>query len=154
MSYGSEWKMSGSRIGEVHGGYCNILRQVLNLVPGEAATACFKLANAEKARQADLAIGRFDPHTRIFVLDDRHIRFLRAGYSRPAACEHCLIANQCTQNCPNACPLLNQPADQSSSGDILCKILRKIAVQEILRLGSTLDVSAANPVARLNISLT
>jgi MoaA/NifB/PqqE/SkfB family radical SAM enzyme len=153
LAQGSEWKMSGSRIGEAHGGHCNILRQVLNLVPGEAATACFKLANAEKARQADLAIGRFDPHTRIFVLDDRHIRFLRAGYTRPAACEHCLIAHQCTHNCPNACPLLNQPADQTPGADILCKILRKTASQQIIHLGSTLDVSAANPVARLNISL-
>ena len=154
IEHSSEWKMSGSRISEAHGGHCNILRQVLNLVPGEAATACFKLANAEKARQTDLSIGRYDPHTHIFVLDDRHIRFLRAGYTRPPACAHCLIAYQCTHNCPNACPLLNQPADQTLGGDTLCKILRKTASQQIILLGSTLEVNTANPVARLNLSLT
>jgi pyruvate-formate lyase-activating enzyme len=154
IGHGSEWKISGSRISEVHGGHCNILRQVLNLVPGETATACFKQANAEKARQADLSIGRYDPHSRIFVLDDRHIRFLRAGYTRPPTCTHCLLAYQCTHNCPNACPLLNQPGDQTLDGDILCKILRKTASQQIILLGSTLDVNTANPVARLNISLT
>jgi MoaA/NifB/PqqE/SkfB family radical SAM enzyme len=153
ITHGSEWKMSGSRINEVHGGHCNILRQVLNLVPGDTATACFKLANTEKARRADLSIGLFDSAARIFVLDDRHIRFLRNGYTRPSACEYCLIAYQCTHNCPNACPLVKQATDQTPGSDILCKILRKTASQQIISLGRTLEVSSTHPVARLSLPL-
>jgi uncharacterized protein len=152
-AHGSQWKMSGSRINEVHGGYCNILRQALNLVPGDAATACFKLANAEKAKRAGLSIGRFDSATRIFVLDDAYIRFLRAGYTRPAACEYCLIAYQCTHNCPNVCPLVKQAEEQTPDGDILCKILRKTVNQQIISLGRTLEVSSTHPVARLSLLL-
>ena len=153
-AFGSEWKMSGSRLSEAHEAHCNIFRQVLNLVPGETATACFKITNAEQAKKADLSIGRLDPHTGIFVLDNRHIRHLRAHYTRPASCEHCLIAYQCTHNCPNGCPLLNLQAEADRGGDILCKLLRKVASQEIIRLSSTLEVSPSHPVARLNISLS
>jgi len=153
-AYGSEWKMSGSRLSEVHGAHCNILRQVLNLVPGEAATACFKLTNAEQAKEADLSIGRLDPQTGIFVLDDRHIRALRAHYTRPEGCKQCLIAHQCTHNCPNACPLVNRRAEAEMGGDVLCKLLKQVASQQIIRLSGQLDVSPSNPVASLSISMS
>lgn len=152
-AYGSEWKMSGSRLGEVHGAHCNILRQMLNLVPGDHATACFKLTSSEQAQDADLTIGHFDSKTHIFVLDKRHIHTLIAHYTHPARCQGCLIEYQCTHNCPNGCPLLNSPANPELGGDTLCKLLRKIASQQIIRLGNTLEVSPAHPVASLNLTL-
>jgi sulfatase maturation enzyme AslB (radical SAM superfamily) len=152
--YGVEWKMSGSRLHEIHAAHCNILRQVLNLVPGEAATACFKLVDANQARDADLAIGRFDPGSEIFVLNDRHIRFLRSRYTQPKACTECLIFQQCSHNCPNACPLLNQPAEEMAGGDFLCKLLRQVSTQQLIRLSGMLEVSLSHPVAGLSLSLS
>jgi sulfatase maturation enzyme AslB (radical SAM superfamily) len=153
VSYRGEWKMPGSRLSEIHAARCNIFQQVLNLVPGDAATTCFKITSAEQARQADLSIGRLDPKAHIFVLDDRHTRVLRAGYTRPADCNHCLIEYQCTHNCPNGCPLLKQQAKSGRGGNTLCKILKKAASQQLIQLSGTLEVTPANPAARLNISI-
>jgi sulfatase maturation enzyme AslB (radical SAM superfamily) len=152
--YGVDWKMSGSRLHEIHAAHCNILRQVLNLVPGEAATACFKLVSAEQAKEADLSIGRFDPGSQIFVLNTRHIHHLRIHYTHPKACEACLILHQCSHNCPNACPLLNQPADEAVGGDLLCRLLRQAATQQLIRLSGMLEVGLSHPVARLNLTLS
>ena len=152
--YGADLKMSGSRLHEIHGAHCNILQQVLTLVPGDAATACFKLVSAEQAKEADLSIGRFDQGSQIFVLDQRHIRHLRSQYTRPKNCEQCLIMHQCSHNCPNACPLLNQPADEATGGDLLCKLLRQTASQQLIRLSGMLEVSQSHPVAGLSLSLS
>jgi sulfatase maturation enzyme AslB (radical SAM superfamily) len=152
--YGIDWKMSGSRLHEIHTAHCNIQRQVLNLVPGEAATACFKLVNANQARDADLAIGRFEPSSGIFVVNDRHIRSLHSRYTQPKACAECLIQHQCSHNCPNACPLLNQPADEAVGGDFLCKLLRQASTQQLIRLSGMLEVNVSHPVAGLTLSLS
>lgn len=152
--YGVEWKMSGSRLHEIHGAHCNILQQVLTLVPGETATACFKLVSAEQAKEADLSIGRLDQGSQIFVLDERHIRHLRSRYTRPKKCEQCLILHQCSHNCPNACPLLNQPADEAAGGDLLCELLRQTASQQLIRLSRMLEVNQSHPVAGLSLSLS
>ena len=44
--------LSGTRPDEVHGPYCNVFRQTINLVPGDVAVACFKEVEGANAGRA------------------------------------------------------------------------------------------------------
>jgi sulfatase maturation enzyme AslB (radical SAM superfamily) len=104
--YGVPWLMSGSRSGEIHGRYCHLFRDVLNLVPGDVATACFKVSEAVQARQMGVEIGQMDAGNGRFVLDFQHIQTLRQSLQNtPLPCQNCFNQFHCTFACPDHCPL-------------------------------------------------
>lgn len=54
--YGVPLIYAGTRIHECHGPFCNVLRNVLNLVPGDVVTACFKCNRATRLASAALRL--------------------------------------------------------------------------------------------------
>ncbi|CAG0972687.1 hypothetical protein ANRL4_01367 [Anaerolineae bacterium] len=102
--YGIVWRTSGVRMGEIHGTYCHIFRDVLNLIPGGAATACFCTSDADTVTTRHTAIGHWQPGTP-FPLDLNHIRHMQQVVSSPqGACERCFNRFHCTRGCPEVCP--------------------------------------------------
>lgn len=116
--YGVDWQISGVRPAEVHGPYCNIFRQVLQLVPGDMMSVCFKDTSAEQARARGMTAGHF---MKDLYLEHEHIKVLRMAFTRPAACERCILNYHCTFNCPNSCLLRKE-----TTTDILCQLLKRI----------------------------
>ncbi len=105
QGYGVPLSFSGSRPGEVHGPYCHVFRQVLNLVPGGVATACFKITRAEDARERGLAIGAWRENG-CFDLDIARVDGLRQRLGMlPGACAECFNRYHCARACPDHCPL-------------------------------------------------
>lgn len=101
--YGVHWSTSGSRPGEIHGSYCHVFRDVLNLVPGGVVTACFQATDKGQAEQLQFDIGQF--HENRFVLAEKRIATLRQRLSIvPTRCQSCFNQFHCTRACPNACP--------------------------------------------------
>jgi len=89
-----------------HGRYCHVFRQVLNLVPGGVATACFKIAGAAQARRKGVVIGGVNPETGRFKIDHRRVHELRDQLgSIPSACAGCFNCYHCVRDCPDRCPL-------------------------------------------------
>lgn len=129
--YGVDWRLSGARLAEVHGPYCNIFRQVLQLAPDDVASACFKDVSAAQTHGRGLAIGNFDGTLQI---NHRHIDFLRTSFTRPATCATCFLGYHCTYNCPNACLLKGE-----STTEILCKLLKGIFYHRLVGLGDELS---------------
>jgi len=116
--YGVDWQISGVRPAEVHGPYCNIFRQVLQLVPGDMMSVCFKDTSAEQARARGMTAGHF---MKDLYLEHEHIKVLRMAFTRPSACERCILSYHCTFNCPNSCLLRKE-----NTTDILCQLLKRI----------------------------
>jgi uncharacterized protein len=130
---------SGSRLGEVHGSYCHVFRQVVNLVPGGGATACFKLATAAQAEAMGAVIGRPDPATGQFVLDAAGIDALRGRLAVVRArCEGCFNRYHCTRDCPDACPLVN---GDESGPTFRCRMQMLWAQALIEQAAAHLDLS-------------
>lgn len=126
--YGVPWLMSGSRPGEIHGRYCHLSRDVLNLIPGDAATACFKVSEAAQARQLGVAIGRMEEGNGRFVLDDRHIQTLhRQLQNTPSACQDCFNRFHCTFACPDHCPLI----EPFPTAHFRCLVQQKLVVTSL-----------------------
>jgi sulfatase maturation enzyme AslB (radical SAM superfamily) len=104
--YGIPLSISGSRPDSIHGPYCNVFRQVLNLVPGGVATACFKAADASQARARGAAMGALNRKTGRFDIDHRRVQTLRQLLdTAPPECADCFNRFHCVRGCPDHCPL-------------------------------------------------
>jgi hypothetical protein len=128
--YGIDWQIAGVRPAEVHGPYCNIFRQVLQLIPGDIASACFKDTYSFQSNERGMTVGHFDE---TLNLDRERIHALQAACTRPAICENCFLGYHCTYNCPNACLLHNE-----LETDILCQLLKRIFEHRLLLLAREL----------------
>lgn len=104
--YGIPLFSSGSRPGAIHGPYCHVFRNVINLVPGGIATACFKLTEAAQIREKGVVIGARNHCTGHFVVDHDQIQALRRrlDVSSPE-CDDCFNRYHCARECPDRCLL-------------------------------------------------
>jgi sulfatase maturation enzyme AslB (radical SAM superfamily) len=118
--YGIAWETSGSRLAEIHGPYCNVLRNVINLVPGGAATACLKISRADQVRQMGLLVGENDS-TGHFSLDATQIETQRRALSvETARCATCFNRFHCVRSCPDTCLL----EDSQHISEYRCQLQR------------------------------
>jgi len=145
-SHGVAYLTSGSRIGEVHGPYCHLLRQVLQLVPGDVATSCFAVSDAAAARATGTVIGRWDGES--FAVDGAVVRRQQERLAVwPAACESCAARLHCAGTCPEGCVL----AGRTPPDSLRCEVNRLLAEAQIraaaqrLRRESTAAVTAGAP---------
>ena len=131
--YGVTWVSSGSRPAEIHGPYCNVLRDVINLAPGNLATACLKLSRAGQIRQAGLSIGESDPSGQ-FNLDLTQIEKIRQSLLNKLlpGCAACFNRFHCVRSCPDTC-LLDEPLNVSDFRCAEQRLMTMITLQEIAR---------------------
>ncbi|HSN43509.1 MAG TPA: hypothetical protein VLR88_05570, partial [Propionibacteriaceae bacterium] len=102
--HGVRYLTSGSDEGEAHGPHCHVLRQVLQLVPGDVATSCFAVADATTARREGLVIGAWDGEA--FTIDDAAVRRQQERLAvLPTACQTCVARDHCAGACPEGCAL-------------------------------------------------
>ncbi len=125
-----------TRPSDIYGPYCNVLRQVFNLVPGDVATACFLESRPENIAARGLMTASFDPATNGFRMDNDLIRSLMIRCSgRPASCNACLCSFQCTYGCPDHCILdvssrtANFPG---TGGEFRCRV-NKMLLEAFIR---------------------
>lgn len=112
--YRIPWLMSGSRPQEIHGPFCHIFRQVLNLIPGDEAVVCFKTSRVRQARKAQAQIGQMLAEGS-FKMDERQVERLRMVLAPlPERCQDCFNRYHCGRDCPDFCPLHNPPASTAT----------------------------------------
>ena len=97
---------SGSRPQEIHGAYCHIWRNVLNLTPEGTGTACFKLSDATTVQKQGVALGGWDEHDGHFRLDREQVDRLKGALDQePEDCVTCFNRYHCACQCPDRCLL-------------------------------------------------
>lgn len=140
-AHGVAWVTSGSRPGEVHGPYCHVLRDVLQLVPGDVAPTCFALPDAAAARRAGLVIGWYNAGE--FRLDGAAISRQRATLAAvPLLCADCFSRMHCAGACPEGCPLTGRAAPDANR----CALNRAVAEATIRRAAAQLRHHDLAPV--------
>lgn len=108
---------SGSRIGEIHGRYCQIFRQVLHLVPPDGRSACFAVSSRRSAEYSGLAL-----FVDNFLFDELS--------GEDPGCTDCFNRFHCARGCPDVCPML--PGDLKDAGSFRCRVSRTLAEAELL----------------------
>jgi sulfatase maturation enzyme AslB (radical SAM superfamily) len=135
---GVEWLASGSRPGEIHGPYCQVFRDVLHLVPGGVATACFKTVDAGRARKQALVIGEQEMASGHFGLDEARLGVLRDALRRePPQCATCFNRYHCVRDCPDSCPLEGVPPSPS----FRCRVQQLLAQARLQETAEALHAS-------------
>jgi uncharacterized protein len=138
--YGVKWLASGSRPSEVHGAYCHVWRDVLNLTPEGVATACFTLAHAEDIYERDVDLGCWDDSASRLTLDQGRVEAVRRTLSRePQACLTCFNRYHCARQCPDVCLL----DPQATTGGFRCRVQALMTDKLIQRTAESLFADGA-----------
>ena len=124
---------------ERYGPHCNVLRSVVNLVPGDIASGCFLESRASGIDRRGVRVGGPAPadapartSAPAFTLDDARIAALRiAATARPEECADCICALQCTLGCPDVC-VLERDALARHVGSFRCRAQRMLMEQLVL----------------------
>lgn len=134
--FGCELRISGVRLDEIHGPYCNPLREVLQLTPDGVATACFLSTGDGHADDGVMALGRVDPMTGEFAIDQERAQALRRRAARvPARCEPCVNVYHCARDCPDTCVITAGAAEQVHEG-FRCRVQQLLGHHEIREMAS------------------
>ena len=131
--YGIPLVYAGARLSECHGPFCNVLRNVLNLAPGDVATACFKCTTRNQAQRQGAAIGAYDAAAGQLRLDYDRIAALQQQLCTPLACRNCFNRFHCAGACPDVCALAT--AD-GIAGSFRCEVQKRLATAQLLDTAS------------------
>lgn len=114
QSLGATLNCSLVRPTELHGPFCNALRNVLQLTPDGGAAACFLCASAESHPSLLLAPGHniLAPDS---SLRARTAALRRAAAQVPSRCQSCPNIYHCARECPDFC-LLDGSLDAREPG--------------------------------------
>ena len=115
---GVRMTFSGSRVGEIHGRYCQIFRRVLHLVPPHGTSPCFVLSSESEVERAHFCFEQdgITDHSRLIPEDPQ--------------CLGCFNRYHCARGCPDVCPAL--PGDLHDAGSFRCRVSRILAEAELM----------------------
>jgi uncharacterized protein len=120
-----------TRFDTFYGPYCNVLRRVVNLIPGDAATACFLDSRPSEVERRGGLTGRFNPARGVFEIDKERTHSLMSRCSaQPTRCQDCLCRYQCTHGCPDRCVLEESrswPLGKNENGGFRCRVNRELS---------------------------
>lgn len=140
---GAELHVSGVRIDEIHGAYCNPLRDVLQVSPNGHASACFLTADGDRSEDEAMSLGRYDPGSGEFVIDYPRARTLRQQAARiPSRCHDCVNVYHCARDCPDVC-LITRDAPAIATPGFRCRVQKLLAHALIREMADEAMVESA-----------
>lgn len=128
LTAGVDLSLSGVRPDEIHGPYCHMLREVLQITPDGGVSACFLYTGGQDAKAMALALAQHNPDSQRFILNEDRIAALRQrALEIPARCEPCVNLYHCARDCPDACPLLGEREHEySKAGGFRCHLYQRL----------------------------
>jgi len=133
-AHGCELHTSGARPGDIHGPYCNPLRNVVQVGPDGSVSACFLDAGSRAPGDARLELGRMGTQSGELKIDGRRAAELRRNAAAiPAHCEACVNIYHCARGCPEVC--LATAVDRSGGQEgFRCRVQRGLAIWRIRQM--------------------
>jgi oxygen-independent coproporphyrinogen-3 oxidase len=129
---GCDLSISGARLDEIHGPYCDVLRDTLHLLPDGTATACFFSTDG---RNAEAPVGKWDETRGEYTLDmERIAAHRRKALELPAWCRDCINVCHCARECPERCAVRDAAPEAPS---FRCLVQRSLADTWIMEAAGT-----------------
>jgi hypothetical protein len=139
---GCNLSISSPRLDEIHGPFCNVLRNTLNLLPDGSATDCFLCTDATDPTAEPWLMHKAEDTRSGYGLDgERLSAHRRAALSWPSRCEDCVNVCHCTLDCPERCVVRDSAPEVPS---FRCLVQRLLAEAWILEIGTRSDASQSS----------
>jgi uncharacterized protein len=130
---GCELSLSGVRPDEIHGPYCNVLRDVLQLTPDGVVSACFLCTDGNKANDVTISLTKLKPDDTSFLPElDRIAGIRRRALAIPSQCFQCINIYHCVRECPEGCPVTNEDYYPRPEG-FRCQVYKRLTAEWIFR---------------------
>ena len=121
---------SGMRLEELHGPYCDVLRNALHVNPDGTAAACFFSVADQNPSEPAFTIGAYDAKTGEFGLKQEQIdAHRRKVLAIPDQCSECLNIYHCARGCPEFC----NTSHTSPFATFRCQVHQQLAQAWIFR---------------------
>ena len=125
LTSGGRLDFSGIRLKEIHGTYCDVLRNNLRIGPDNRSRNCFYDSNSDPSN----VTGNYDKERNRFVLDIKSIEdFIIKVSGSPRACCNCFLEYHCSKGCPDYC---RNNAGKNNLSDFRCLLHRKLGLYNI-----------------------
>ena len=137
-AHGCDVEISGARPGAIHGPYCNVLRGVVQVGPGNVASACFLDAGDGVPQSDHLPVGRVLPGAGDLAIDHGRVEVLRRRASAiPAGCMDCINVYHCARGCPDVCLATGAgEAADGGWGGFRCRVQRALTTWRVRQMAA------------------
>jgi uncharacterized protein len=136
VELGCELSLSGIRPKEIHGPYCNILRDVLQLTPDGVVSTCFLCTDGNTATGAVLSLARLNSVSAPLTLELDRIAGLRhRALTIPARCQQCINIYHCVRKCPEGCPVIEEEDNPMWPEGFRCQVYKRLVEHWIFQSG-------------------
>ena len=127
---GTSLSYAGVRMEELHGAFCDVLRNNLRLTTDDASRNCFWFMSDNK----DYITGSLKRERSSFSLNPsiREIKEKAAGI--PETCNDCINIFHCSRGCPDYCVFRNDATDFQFLNTFRCRLHQLFTVERIKRL--------------------
>ncbi len=131
---GCDLGISGVRLDEIHGPFCNPLRDVLQLTPDGRASACFLSVGNQEGFDNAMEMGCVDPASGAFLIDRERAASQRLRAARVSArCRECHNVHHCARDCPDVCLVAPDSGPEPPEG-FRCRMQKLLARRQILEM--------------------
>lgn len=130
--WGADLQLSGVRIDELHGPYCNPSRGVLQLTPDGTASACFLSVGNQDPSDRILTVGELNSVTGEFLVDPvRMAAQRRQAAAIPGRCLGCHNVYHCARDCPDVCLLTDSEIPEERPEGFRCRVQKLVGRHHI-----------------------
>ncbi len=153
ISLGVDLSFSGIRLDELHGPYCNTLRQSLHLTPDGKVSSCFFCVDGSDSRYQNRIIGQINRNTGKVQLNHKKIARLHTQASRiDDTCHGCFAAYHCSRACPEICAVKGKVSAKKMGNSFRCRLnqligslLIEVAAEDTCHSSTTDSVEDSQP---------
>jgi sulfatase maturation enzyme AslB (radical SAM superfamily) len=141
--HGVVMSYAGVRINELHGTYCDVLRNNLRLIPGNKTVNCFCNMMDKPFNNTGVFNGNTPGSYLSPLADEIKIKASRV----PDECTSCINVFHCSRGCPDFCILDNDITATRQLNPFRCRLNQLIAVEKIRESATAREslFTGANP---------
>ena len=124
---GATYTYAGVRMNEIHGPYCDVIRNNLRLMPERVTLNCF----CGDAGNPDQITGRVSGNPPAFELSGSMEQMKEKAMRIPDRCRDCICNYHCSRGCPDYC-MFQDTGESASFSEFRCNFHQEFLVHEII----------------------
>lgn len=124
---GVNFDYSGMRMAELHGSYCDVMRNTIRLTADNVTRNCFCFMSDKEG----FITGRYSKNESKFYLSSEINELRKKSFEIPTECFDCINIFHCSRGCPDYCIFEGEQSKNKKLNTFRCHLHQLIAVERI-----------------------